>query len=75
MCRAMRPHNRRDVVRLLLFLGFSSISGNGPHEKFVHEDGRRAVVPRHSPVKPGVCRTIANDIGILPQRFDRMVRR
>jgi predicted RNA binding protein YcfA (HicA-like mRNA interferase family) len=71
----MRPHNRRDVVRLLLFLGFRSVASNGPHEKFVHEDGRRTSLPRHSPVKPGVCRVIANDIAILPQRFDRMVRR
>jgi predicted RNA binding protein YcfA (HicA-like mRNA interferase family) len=75
MCWAMRPHDRRDVVRLLLFLGFSSTGNHGPHEKFIHDDGRRTVVPRHSPVKPGVCRAIANDIGILPQRFDRMVRR
>ncbi len=71
----MRPHNRRDVVRLLLFLGFRSTGGHGPHEKFVHQDGRRAVVPRYTPIKPGVCRAIAKDLGIPPQRFDRLVRR
>jgi predicted RNA binding protein YcfA (HicA-like mRNA interferase family) len=69
----MRPHNRRDVVRLLLFLGFGSIGG--PHESFVHSDGRRTQVPRHPNVSPGVCRRIANDLGILPQRFDSLVRR
>jgi predicted RNA binding protein YcfA (HicA-like mRNA interferase family) len=69
----MRSHNRRAVVRLLLFLGFHSVGG--PHEKFVHPNGRLTLVPRHSTISAGTCREIARDIGISTQRFDRLVRR
>ncbi|MGD0050731.1 MAG: type II toxin-antitoxin system HicA family toxin [Vulcanimicrobiaceae bacterium] len=69
----MRPHDRRDVVRFLRSLGLRGTGG--AHEKFVHPDGRRTVVPRHSVISPGVCRQIANDVGVLPECFDSMVRR
>ena len=75
MAGAMRSHSRRDVVRLLLFLGFRRSGRNGPHDVFVHADGRLTAVPRHGTIPAGTCRTIARQIGMLPQRFDRLVQR
>jgi predicted RNA binding protein YcfA (HicA-like mRNA interferase family) len=69
----MRDHNRRAVVRVLLSFGFRSVGG--PHEKFVHPDGRLTVVPRQTMISAGTCRQIARKIGISTQRFDRLVRR
>jgi predicted RNA binding protein YcfA (HicA-like mRNA interferase family) len=69
----MLPHNRRAVVRVLLILGFGS--AGGPHETFLHPDGRQTRVPRHGEVSPGVCRRIANDLHLLPQRFEALVDR
>ncbi|MBV8368491.1 MAG: type II toxin-antitoxin system HicA family toxin [Candidatus Eremiobacteraeota bacterium] len=73
MAGTMREHNRRAVVRLLLSFGFRSLGG--PHEKFVHSNGRLTVVPRQTTISAGACRKIVRQVGISPQRFDRMVRR
>jgi predicted RNA binding protein YcfA (HicA-like mRNA interferase family) len=71
----MQSHNRRDVVRLLHFLGFRCAGSSGPHDVFRHPDGRLTSVPRHATIPAGTCRTIARHIQMLPQRFDRLVRR
>lgn len=37
---------RRDVIKLLESKGFINVGGSN-HDKFVHQDGRQTVVPRH----------------------------
>lgn len=54
---------RRDVVRLLEENGFSSRGGTN-HEKFVHLDGRRTVVPRHSNVDDDLFKAIKRQAGL-----------
>ena len=54
---------RRDVVRLLEMNGFRSRGGTN-HEKFVHPDGRRTVVPRHRDVDDDLFKAIKKQAGL-----------
>lgn len=54
---------RRDVVRFLESNGFESRGGTN-HEKFVHRDGRVAIVPRHREVKDRMFEIIKKQAGL-----------
>jgi predicted RNA binding protein YcfA (HicA-like mRNA interferase family) len=71
----MRPHNRRDVVRVLESSSFVLRRRRGGHDIFAHADGRLTVVPRDAIIAAGTCREIARGIGLLAETFDKLVRR
>ncbi|HZO95688.1 MAG TPA: type II toxin-antitoxin system HicA family toxin [Candidatus Baltobacteraceae bacterium] len=71
----MRSHNRRDVVRVLHALAFALLRARGRHDVFGHADGRLTAVPRHAIIPAGTCREIAREIRLIPETFDKMVRR
>jgi predicted RNA binding protein YcfA (HicA-like mRNA interferase family) len=56
----------REVVTLLLALGFVEARQRGSHKQFRHPDGRSTTVPFHSgrDISPILLRQIAKDIGL-----------
>ena len=56
----------REVVSILLVLGFTEVRQRGSHKQFRHADGRSTTVPFHAgrDLSPILLRQIAKDIGL-----------
>ena len=56
----------REVVSILLALGFAEVRQRGSHKQFRHADGRSTTVPFHAgrDLSPILLRQIAKDIGL-----------
>ncbi len=56
----------REVIRLLLALGFKEVRQRGSHRQYRHSDGRGTTVPFHAgrDISPTLIRKIARDIGL-----------
>ena len=65
---ALKP---RDVIALLVALGFEEVRQRGSHKQFRHPDGRATTVPVHRgrDVSPILLRCIARDIGLTVREF------
>ena len=61
----------REVVDILLALGFLEVRQRGSHKQFRHPDGRGTTVPFHAgrDVSPILLRQIARDIGLTVEQF------
>jgi predicted RNA binding protein YcfA (HicA-like mRNA interferase family) len=61
----------REVVAILLGLGFVEVRQRGSHKQFRHTDGRVTTVPFHAgrDVSPALLRQIARDVGIDVRDF------
>ena len=61
----------REVVALLMALGFVCVRQRGSHMQFRHADGRGTTVPDHGgrDVSPALLRKIARDIGMTAEEF------
>jgi predicted RNA binding protein YcfA (HicA-like mRNA interferase family) len=59
----------REVVALLVGLGFTMVRQRGSHMQFRHADGRATTVPDHGgrDISPSLLRQIARDIGITAE--------
>lgn len=59
----------REVVRLLLELGFVEVRQRGSHKQVRHPDGRSTTVPFHPgrDISPVLFRVIARDIGVTAE--------
>lgn len=56
----------REVIAILVGLGFVEVRQRGSHKQFRHPDGRATTVPFHAgrDVSPILLRQIAKDIGL-----------
>ncbi len=56
----------REVIGLLMDLGFVEVRQKGSHRQFRHADGRATTVPCHAgrDISPILLRQIAKDIGL-----------
>lgn len=56
----------REVIALLVALGFLEVRQRGSHRQYRHPDGRGTTVPFHSgrDISPTLLRKIARDIGL-----------
>ena len=65
---ALKP---RDVIALLVALGFEEVRQRGSHKQFRHPDGRATTVPVHRgrDVSPILLQCIARDIGLTVRDF------
>lgn len=56
----------REVISILLALGFAEVRQRGSHKQFRHADGRSTTVPFHAgrDLSPILLRQIAKDIGL-----------
>ncbi len=62
----------REVVRILLKLGFVEVRQRGSHKQFRHSDGRCTTVSDHGEdIRPPMLQQIAKDIGMTWQDFVR----
>jgi len=66
----------RDVVRLLVQLGFSERRQSGSHKVFKHPDGRRIVVAMHASkdIPRGTLGAIIKDVGISTEKLETLLK-
>jgi predicted RNA binding protein YcfA (HicA-like mRNA interferase family) len=61
----------REVISILLSLGFIEVRHRGSHKQFKHDDGRFTTVPVHPgrDISPVLLRQIAKDIHLTVEQF------
>ena len=61
----------REVISILLSLGFVEIRQQGSHKQFAHPDGRRTTVPVHGSrdISPVLLRHIIKDVRLSREEF------
>lgn len=61
----------REVMQILLNLGFAEVRRKGSHVQFRHSDGRGTTVPFHAgrDIAPSLLRQIAKDIDLTIEEF------
>lgn len=61
----------REVVTLLVRLGFIEVRQRGSHRQYRHVDGRATTVPFHQgrDISPTLLRQIAKDVGLSLEDF------
>ncbi len=61
----------REVIQILLKLGFVEVRRKGSHVQFRHPDGRGTTVPFHAgrDIAPTLLRQIAKDIDLTIEEF------
>ncbi len=61
----------KEVVSILIQLGFQEIRQRGSHKQFRHPDGRGTTIPFHSgrDISPILLRQIAKDIGLTAEEL------
>jgi predicted RNA binding protein YcfA (HicA-like mRNA interferase family) len=61
----------REVIAILVALGFEEVRQRGSHKQFRHPDGRGTTVPAHAgrDISPILLRQIARDIGLTLEQF------
>jgi predicted RNA binding protein YcfA (HicA-like mRNA interferase family) len=61
----------REVVAILVALGFVEVRQRGSHKQFRHPDGRATTVPFHSgrDISPILLRQIGKDIGLTVEEL------
>ena len=64
----LRP---REVIGILVSLGFAEVRQRGSHKQFAHADGRRTTVPVHGgrDISPILLRQIIKDVKMSPDDF------
>ncbi len=67
----------RDMIKVLLKLGFNEIRQKGSHKFFAHQDGRTTLVPVHSgeDLGIGLIRKILRDIEISLEEYNKLRRK
>lgn len=65
------PLRPREVIAVLVTLGFVEVRQRGSHKQFRHADGRGTTVPDHGArdISPVLIRQIAKDIGLTAEEF------
>ena len=63
----------REVIAILIALGFAEVRQRGSHKQFRHPDGRATTVPFHAgrDISPILFRQIAKDIGLTVEELLR----
>ena len=61
----------KEVVAILVRLGFHEVRQRGSHKQFRHADGRCTTVPFHSgrDISPILLKQIVKDIGVTVDEF------
>ena len=67
------PIKPKELVKILLRLGFMQRDAEGSHVFFKHADGRTTVIPMHAEeISKGLLRKILNDIQLSVAEYDRL---
>jgi len=67
----------KELIRVLIKLGFFEYHRVGSHAQFKHNDGRRITVPVHSgkDITTGTLRGIISDLGISVEEFIEQLKK
>ena len=67
------PMKPKDLVKILLGLGFIQRDAEGSHVFFKHADGRTTVIPIHSKeISKGLLKKILNDVKLSVEEYERL---
>jgi predicted RNA binding protein YcfA (HicA-like mRNA interferase family) len=67
---SIKPKN---LIKILIFLGFLERDGHGSHVFFKHKDGRTTVVPIHNrELSKGLLRKILNDVQLSVEAYEKL---
>lgn len=67
------PIKPKDLVKILLKLGFIQRDAEGSHVFFRHADGRTTVIPIHSrEISKGLLKKILNDVKLSVDEYDEL---
>jgi len=67
------PIKPKQLIKILLRLGFVERDAEGSHVFFRHPDGRTTVVPVHDKeISKGLLRKILNDIQLSAEEYDNL---
>lgn len=67
------PIKSKNLIKILLFLGFEKRDAEGSHVFFAHSDGRTTVIPLHNrDISKGLLRKILNDARISITEYDKL---
>lgn len=65
------PIKPKELVKILLGLGFMQRDAEGSHVFFKHADGRTTVIPVHCrEISKGLLKKILNDIKLSVEEYD-----
>ena len=69
----LTPVKPKQLVKLLLQLGFRERDAQGAHVLFKHPDGRTTTVSLHpQEISRGLLRKILNDVGISREEYESL---
>ncbi len=70
----LTPIRGRELIALLVKLGFFNVRQKGSHVRMEHPDGRRTTIPVHAGerVGKGLLRKILRDINLSPEELSRL---
>lgn len=67
------PIKPKNLIKILLGLGFVERDAEGSHVFFKHPNGRTTVIPIHSEeISKGLLKKILNDIQLSIEEYDRL---
>ena len=67
------PIKPKELVKILLRLGFSQRDAEGSHVFLKHPDGRTTVIPIHSrEISKGLLKKILNDVKLSVEEYERL---
>jgi predicted RNA binding protein YcfA (HicA-like mRNA interferase family) len=73
MLKNIKP---KDLIKVLIKLGFEEIHVTGSHHRLIHLDGRKTTVPIHGSEPIGVgllSKIIKKDVGISKEEFEKLL--
>ena len=67
------PIKPKELVKILLGLGFTQRDAEWSHVFFKHTDGRTTVIPLHSrDISKGLLKKILNDVKLSIEEYERL---
>lgn len=70
----LSPISSRELIEILLKIGFKKIHQKGSHLRLIHGDGRKTTVPVHSGenIGRGLLRKILRDANLSRSQFQQL---
>ena len=67
------PIKPKELVKILIGLGFTQRDAEGSHVFFKHADGRTTVIPMHSKdISKGLLKKILNDVKLSVEDYEHL---
>lgn len=67
------PIKPKQLIRILLLLGFETRDAEGSHVFFKHPDGRTTVIAMHNKeISKGLLRKILNDLKLSVKEYEKL---